>query len=79
MINKLPDRNIRILRISEQEILEILCDYFLGDNLEGYSDWYAQIIKSDGSIEFAAVYGFEGDIMYEEMIDAIRQKAQQTQ
>ena len=64
-MEQLPKKSIKIIRLSRTDILRTLCDYFLGDALEGFSDWSANLVEGEGGLEFVAVYGSEGDEAFE--------------
>lgn len=74
-MEQLPKKSLRIIRLTKPEILEILSDYFLGDNLEGYSDWCANILEGEDGLEFVAVYGSEGDDAFDNAKNLILNKS----
>ena len=64
-MEQLPKKSIKIIRLTRTDILRTLCDYFLGDDLEGFSDWSANLVEGEDGLEFVAVYGSEGDEAFE--------------
>lgn len=70
----LPSKNFEIIKIGEQEILEILCDYFLGNNPAAFEEWHANLICGEKGVEFLAIFGSSDDPVYENVKGSIFNK-----
>lgn len=66
--NQTFNNSIQYIRISEQELLDILCDYFLEDNHPNYNEWHARLVNSPTGIEFIAVFGHTDDFNFQSIV-----------
>ena len=60
----LPDKNLQVIRISKQEVLEILCDYFLNNNPASFDEWHANFVEGENGLEYVAIFGSSDDPTY---------------
>ena len=61
---------IRCIDIREQELLSVVCDYYLGNNEEGYDEWYAKLETApNGEIIFHAIFGHSNDANFKNKLE----------
>lgn len=63
-LSQIPNKSFQVIRMSEQEILSLLCDYFLENNPASFNNWRARFIEGNNGLEFVAIFGSTDDSIY---------------